>query len=94
MMLRALQLAQRLGDSERVATLHFQLAELSESASVKVVHGTLAGHLYQSQGKKDEAKSAYQLAFGARKSAGKARYPSCLLAERKMWTVFALSTKR
>jgi len=71
-LLRALQLSQRLGETVRAAELHAKLADLSEAPAIKVVHGTLAGHLYQAQGDMDSARSAYQLAFDARPSGGKA----------------------
>jgi tetratricopeptide (TPR) repeat protein len=71
-LLRALQLSQRLGETARAADMHAKLAELSESAAIKVVHGTLAGHLYQSQGQTAAAIAAYQLAFDARPLPGKA----------------------
>jgi tetratricopeptide (TPR) repeat protein len=71
-LLRALQLSQRLGETARAAELHAKLANLSEASPIKVVHGTLAGHLYQAQDQQEQALAAYQLAFDARPSAGKA----------------------
>jgi tetratricopeptide (TPR) repeat protein len=71
-LLRALQLSQRLGEQDRVAGFHAKLAALSDSPAIKVVHGTLAGHLYQAQGQTDAALAAYQVAFEARPAAGKA----------------------
>ena len=71
-LLRALQLSQRLGETARTAELHAKLATLSDANPIKVVHGTLAGHLYQAQERPEEALAAYQMAFDARPSAGKA----------------------
>ncbi|MEC7242170.1 MAG: hypothetical protein VXW32_13130 [Myxococcota bacterium] len=71
-LLKTLQLCQRMGDQERVSALHFQLAQKSEASSIKVVHGTLAGHLFQAHQRQEDAIAAYQIAFEARPKAGKA----------------------
>jgi len=66
------RLNQRLGNRQGLAAAHLQLAELSEAPAVRVVHATLAGHLFNALGAVAEARKAYELAFAARPGRGKA----------------------